>query len=42
MKLLLKNISFNPEQRFSLKNTKSYFNTILNDISRNEFKEFFY
>ena len=39
MKLLLKNISFNPEQRFSLKNTNSYFNDILNDISKNEYKE---
>ena len=43
MKLLLKNISFNPEKRFSLKNTNSYFNDILNDIlndiSKNEYKE---
>ena len=39
MKLLLKNISFNPEKRFSLKNTNSYFNDILNDITKNEHKE---
>ena len=39
MKLLLKNISFNPEQRFSLKNTKLYFNNILNNITKNEYKE---
>jgi hypothetical protein len=39
MKLLLKNISFNPEQRFSLKDTKLYFNNILNNITKNEYKE---
>lgn len=39
MKLLLKNISFNPEKRFSLKNTKLEFNKIINYISKNEFKE---
>jgi hypothetical protein len=39
MKLLLKNISFNPEQRFSLKNTKLHFNNILNNITKSEYKE---
>lgn len=39
MKLLLKNISFNPEKRFSLKNTKLEFNNIINHISISEFKE---
>lgn len=39
MKLLLKNISFNPDQRFSLKNTKLHFNNIINNITKNEYKE---
>lgn len=39
MKLLLKNISFNPEKRFSLQNTKLEFNNIINHISISEFKE---
>lgn len=39
MKLLLKNISFNPEKRFSLKNTKLEFNNLINNISIIEFKE---
>ena len=39
MKLLLKNISFHPEKRISLKNTKNEFNKIINNISKNEYKE---
>jgi hypothetical protein len=39
MKLLLKNISFNPEKRFSLKNTKIELNKIINNTSINEFNE---
>lgn len=39
MKLLLKNISFHPEKRLSLKNTKKYFCEMLNNISKNEYKE---
>jgi hypothetical protein len=39
MKLLMKNISFDPNKRFSLKNTKIYFNHILNNITKSEYKE---
>jgi hypothetical protein len=39
MKLLLKNISFHPEKRLSLKNTRREFNQIINNISSNELKE---
>lgn len=39
MKLLMKNISFDPSKRFSLKNTKMYFNHILNNITKSEYKE---
>jgi hypothetical protein len=39
MKLLLKNISFHPEKRLSLKNTRTEFNQIINNISSNELKE---
>jgi tRNA G37 N-methylase Trm5 len=39
MKLLLKNISFHPNKRFSLTHTKNEFNKIINNISKNEFKE---
>jgi hypothetical protein len=39
MKLLLKNISFHPEKRLSLKNTRREFNQIVNNISSNELKE---
>lgn len=39
MKLLLKNVSFHPEKRISLKNTKNEFNKIINNISKNEYKE---
>ena len=39
MKLLLKNISFNPKNRLSIKNTKNMFQYLINNISKSEYKE---
>ena len=39
MKLLLKNISFNPAYRFTLRKTKHDYNILLNNMSQKEYKD---
>jgi hypothetical protein len=39
MKLLMKNTSFNPKNRLSIKNTRKVFEQLIYDISQNEYKE---
>jgi hypothetical protein len=39
MKLLMKNMSFNPKNRLSMKNTRKVFEQLIYNISQNEYKE---